>query len=67
VTAADFELLTAAEAECMLRRRLRLFLAAGADPCGGLILAAQIEVSEDTAVHLLEQGLSADLTLRLLY
>jgi len=51
----------------MLRRRLRLFLAAGADPCGALILAAQIEVSEDTAVHLLEQGLSADLTLRLLY
>jgi hypothetical protein len=67
VTAADFELLSAAEAECLLRRRLRLFLAAGADPCGALILAAQIVVPEDAAVQLLEQGLSADLTLRLLY
>jgi hypothetical protein len=66
VTAADFELLTAGEAERLLRRRLRLFLEAGAAPSGALILAAQVGVPEDEAVQLLEQGLSADLTLRLL-
>jgi hypothetical protein len=66
VTAADFELLTAGEAERLLRRRLRLFLEAGAAPSGALILAAQVGVREDEAVQLLEEGLSADLTLRLL-
>jgi hypothetical protein len=67
VTAAEFERLTAAEAECLLRRRLRLFLAAGAAPCGALLLAAQVEIAEDAAAQLLRQGLSADLALRLLY
>jgi hypothetical protein len=67
VTAAEFEHLTANQAECLLRRRLRLFLDAGAAPGGALLLAAQVEVPEDEAVHLLRQGLSADLTLRLLY
>ena len=67
MTAAEFERLTAAEAECLLRRRLRMFLAAGAAPCGALLLAAQVEVPETAAVELLRQGLSADLALRLLY
>lgn len=67
VTAAEFELLTTDEAECLLRRRLRLFLDAGASPCGALVLAAQVEVPEEEAVQLLRQGLSVDLTLRLLY
>ena len=67
MTAADFELLTAAEAERLLRHRLRLFLEAGAAPSGALILASQVAVPEDEAVQLLEQGLSADLTLRLLH
>ena len=56
MTAAEFELLADAEAECLLRRRLRTFLAAGADPCEALILAAQVEVSEDAVVELLRQG-----------
>jgi len=67
VTAAEFELLADVEAECLLRRRLRTFLAAGADPCEALILAAQVEVSEDAVVELLRQGVTGDLTLRLLY
>ena len=67
VTAAEFERLTADEVECLLLYRLRLFLRAGAAPCGALLLASQIEVAEDAAVQLLEKGLSADLTLRLLY
>jgi hypothetical protein len=67
VTAAQFEQLTATEVECLLRRRLNLFLDAGAAPCAALVLAAQVEVPEEAAVELLEQGFSVDLTLRLLY
>jgi hypothetical protein len=67
VTAAEFERLTADEVECLLLYRLRLFLGAGAAPCGALLLASQVEVPEDAAVQLLEKGLSADLALRLLY
>lgn len=67
MTAAEFELLTTDEAECLLRRRLHMFLDAGAPPCGALVLAAQVEVPEGEAVQLLRQGLSVDLTLRLLY
>lgn len=67
MTAAEFELLTTDEAECLLRRRLHLFLDAGAPPCAALVLAAQVEVPEEVAVELLEQGFSVDLTLRLLY
>jgi hypothetical protein len=66
VTAAEFELLSAAEAECLLLRRLRVFLGAGAAPGGALLLASQVEIAEDEAVHLLGSGLSVDLTLRLL-
>jgi hypothetical protein len=67
VTAAQFEQLTATEVECLLRRRLNMFLDAGAAPCAALVLAAQVEVPEEAAVELLEQGFSVDLTLRLLY
>ena len=67
MTAAEFELLTTDEAECLLRRRLHLFLDAGAPPCAALVLAAQVEVPEQVAVELLQQGFSVDLTLRLLY
>jgi len=67
VTAAEFEHLTEADAECLLRRRLKTFLAAGAEPCEALILAAQVEVAEAAVVELLRQGMSGDLTLRLLY
>ena len=67
MTAAQFEQLTASEVECLLRRRLNLFLDAGAAPCAALVLAAQVEVPEEAAVDLLEQGFSVDLTLRLLY
>jgi len=67
VTAAEFELLAEAEAECLLRQRLRAFLDAGADPCEALILAAQVEVPQAAVVELLRQGVSGDLTLRLLY
>jgi hypothetical protein len=66
VTAAEFELLTTPEVECLLRERLRRFLEAGADPTGALLLAAQVEISEDAAAAALEQGLSAQLALRLL-
>ena len=66
MTAAEFELLTTDEAECLLRRRLHLFLDAGASPCAALVLAAQVEVPEEAAVELLEQGFTVDLTLRLL-
>ena len=66
VTAAEFEQLTAPEAECLLRGRLRSFLDAGAAPCEALLLAAQVEVAEDAALQLLHKGLSADLALRLL-
>ena len=44
VTAAEFERLTAAEVECLLRRRLNLFVNAGATPCAALVLAAQVDV-----------------------
>jgi hypothetical protein len=67
VTAAEFERLTAAEVECLLRRRLKLFVNAGATPCAALILAAQVEIPEEEAVSFLEFGFSVDLTLRLLY
>jgi hypothetical protein len=67
VTAAEFEHLTASEAESLLTHRLRAFLAAGAGPSGALILAAQVEVTEDAAVALLRQGCSPDLTFRLLF
>ena len=66
MTAAEFEQLTAPEAECLLRARLRSFLDAGAAPCEALLLAAQVEVAEGAALQLLQQGLSADLALRLL-
>lgn len=66
MTAAEFEKLTAFEAEWVLRNRLEAFIDAGAAPCGALLLAAQLEVPEQAAVQLLRQGLSADLTLRLL-
>ena len=67
VTAAEFEQLTAPEAECLLRGRLSLFLDAGAAPCEALLLAAQVEVAEEAALQLLQRGLTADLALRLLY
>ena len=67
MTAAEFEQLTADEAECLLLRRLRVFLGAGAAPGGALLLACQVEVPEEAATQLLRRGLSADLTLRLLY
>jgi hypothetical protein len=67
MTAAEFERLTADEAECLLLRRLRLFLGAGAAPGGALLLASQVEIPEQAAIELLRRGLSADLTLRLLY
>jgi hypothetical protein len=67
VTAAEFEQLTAAEAECLLCERLRLFVAAGAEPCEALLLAAQIEIDGKAIVQLLNEGFSADLTLRLLH
>ena len=66
MTAAEFEQLTAPEAEGLLRGRLGSFLDAGAAPCEALLLAAQVEVAEDAALQLLQQGLSANLTLRLL-
>ena len=67
MTAAEFEELTAAQAERLLRRRLRVFVAAGAEPCEALLLAAQIELDDKVVVELLKEGFSADLTLRLLY
>jgi len=67
MTAAQFEQMTTAEVECLLRRRLNLFVEAGAAPCAALILAAQVEIPEEAAVHLLQQGVSVDLTLQLLY
>jgi hypothetical protein len=67
VTAAEFEELTAAQAECLLRQRLLAFVAAGAEPCEALLLAAQIEIDDKAVVELLKEGFSADLTLRLLY
>ena len=67
MTAAQFEQLRATEVESLLRHRLNVFLDAGAQPCAALLLAAQVAVPEETAVELLEQGFSLDLTLRLLY
>jgi hypothetical protein len=66
MTAAQFEELTTHEVECVLRHRLTLFLDAGATPCEALVLAAQVEVEVRSVVQLLEQGLTADLALRLL-
>ena len=67
MTAAEFEHLTATEAESLLTHRLRSFLDAGAAPGGALVLAAQVQVTEEAAVALLRQGCSTDLTLRLLF
>jgi hypothetical protein len=67
MTAAQFERMTTGEVECLLRRRLNLFVDAGAPPCAALVLAAQVEVPEDAAVLLLEHGMSVELTLQLLY
>jgi hypothetical protein len=66
MTAAQFEELTPAEAEDLLRRRLRRLLDAGADPAGGLLLAAQVDIGIEAAVELLSQGCSAQLALRIL-
>jgi hypothetical protein len=67
VTAAEFEHLTVAEAEDVLRVRLRLFLSAGADLTGALRLAARVEIPQETASQLLRLGFPAETTLRLLY
>jgi hypothetical protein len=67
MTAAEFEHLTASEAETLLTQRLRSFLDAGASPSGALVLAARVEVTEEAVVALLEQGCSPDLTIRLLF
>ena len=67
MTAAEFEHLTATEAESLLTQRLRSFLEAGAAPGGALVLAAQVQVTEEAAVALLRQGCSPDLTFRLLF
>lgn len=67
MTAAEFEHLTVAEAEDVLRLRLRLFLSAGAELTGALLLAAQVEIPQETALQLLRMGFSAETTLRLLY
>jgi hypothetical protein len=66
VTAAEFEHLTVAEAEDVLRMRLRLFLSAGAELTGALVLAAQVEIPQESAFQLLRLGFSAETTLRLL-
>jgi hypothetical protein len=66
MTAAQFEELTPAEAEELLRSRLRRFLDAGADPAGALLLAAQVDIGLEAAVELLSQGCSARLALRIL-
>ena len=67
MTAAEFERLTEADVECLLRKRLHLFVKAGATPCAALLLAAQVEIAEEDVVRFLEFGFSMDLTLRLLY
>jgi hypothetical protein len=67
MSAAEFERLTASEAEGLLRQRLRVFIAAGAEPCEALQLAAQVEIDETSAVQLVREAFSADLTLRLLH
>jgi hypothetical protein len=66
MTAAQFEKLTAAEAEDLLRTRLRRFLDAGADPSGALLLAAQVDIGIEPALELLAQGCPAMLALRIL-
>jgi hypothetical protein len=66
MTAAQFEDLTPAEAEDLLRWRLRRLLDAGADPAGALLLAAQVEIGIQPAVELITQGCSAQLALRIL-
>ena len=67
MTAAEYERLSTVDVECLLRRRLTLFVNAGATPCAALLLAAQVEISEDEAVRFLEAGISVDVTLRLLH
>jgi hypothetical protein len=66
MTAAQFEELTPAEAEDLLRSRLRRLLDAGADPAGALLLAARVEIGIGPAVELITQGCSAELALRIL-
>jgi hypothetical protein len=66
MTAAQFEQLTPAEAEGLLRFRLRRFLDAGADPSGALLLAAQVDIGLEPALELLSQGCPAILALRIL-
>jgi hypothetical protein len=36
----------------LLRQRLRVFIAAGAEPCDALLLAAQVEIDEASAIQL---------------
>ena len=66
MTAAQFEQLTAEEAEGLLRWRLQRFLDAGAEPSGAVILAAQVDIGLEPAIELLAQGCSAELALRIL-
>jgi hypothetical protein len=66
MTAAQFEELTPAEAEDLLRTRLRRFLDAGADPSGALLLAAQVDIGIEPVLELLAQGCPATLALRIL-
>jgi hypothetical protein len=66
MTAAQFEDLTPNEAENLLRWRLRRLLDAGADPAGGLLLAAQVDIGLEPAIELLSQGCPAQLALRIL-
>jgi hypothetical protein len=66
VTAAEFEELSVDEAEHVLRMRLRLFLKAGAELPGALLLAVRVEIPHEAASQLLRLGFPAETTLRLL-
>jgi hypothetical protein len=56
VTAAEFELFTASQAEAVLADRYRRLVECGYSPTGALLTAAHVEVDVDVARQLICEG-----------
>jgi hypothetical protein len=66
MTAAQFELLEATQAEEMLRARFTTLTAEGCPPGNALVIASHMEVELTDALYLLQSGCPAHLVLPIL-
>ncbi|HJU46878.1 MAG TPA: hypothetical protein VJ689_02010 [Gaiellaceae bacterium] len=66
MTAAQFEVLEATEAETLLRWRFESLTMNGCPPGNALVIASHVEVDLESAVGLLQHGCPAHLVLPIL-